>query len=205
MFPSLRSRLRPREGAGAPAPPPGPSHGAFSTSFWEADEIFPSRSAAPLLPAPLCFPRFGGDPGQALSSPLIPLGTAIPALPTARLRPELPVPLRALAVPWNRGTGEEGKRPTTAARDSPGVHLQPSFQLPGLRGIGAGEDLAALHVDHFDREVAHLARLVQRLRDQRQAAGQYFGFFCLKTELAFTLTSTASTKPTPGPPQGRTK
>lgn len=88
-------------------------------------------------------------------------------------------------VPQIRGTrGPEAishRRPPP--RDLPGVHLQPGFQLPRLRGIGAGEDLATLHVDHFDREVAHLARLVQRLRNQSQAAGQYFGFSASKQSL----------------------
>lgn len=67
--------------------------------------------------------------------------------------------------------------------DLPRVHLQPGFQLPSLWGIGASEDLATLHVDHFDREIAHLACLVQWLRNQSQAAGQYFDFSASKQSL----------------------
>lgn len=48
--------------------------------------------------------------------------------------------------------------------NSPWVHLEPGLQLPCFGGIRAREDLPTLHVDHFHRQVAHLAGLVQRLK-----------------------------------------
>lgn len=47
---------------------------------------------------------------------------------------------------------------------SPWVHFQPRLQLSCFRSVHSGQDVAAVDMDDLDREVTHLAGLIQRLR-----------------------------------------
>lgn len=62
----------------------------------------------------------------------------------------------------------------------PWVHLQPCVQLSSFRGVHPRQDVATVYMDDFDRQVAHLTCLIQRLR-----WGKRQSFFSKATSMRF--------------------